>query len=547
MQHGFEREQMKNISLLFLILLSIPLLFLNLGERTLWNDEAEQARVSLNVVRYGYPTAYDGKQYIRDYTESDIYNYRGEKAVWIWSPWLPFYPIAASYLVFGVSTWSARFPMALVALLLIPLFYFTTKRWFNDKIAFWSTFLLIINVPFLLYARQARYYSVAMFMAVAMLWAYHRLIKKEPYAWTTFVICSILTFHTFYITFFGMLSGITIHLLFFYRRRLFSANALLSYIAIALGTLPFFLYAQLGTKSGILSILSVLFKMIHGASYFFIYVIPIILIISIPFLLIFTRQKKEHYVFSLFALIFVASLFFNSLTIWELAQFRYIIFLIPICMMLLGYIIVSIAKNHAAIAGIVVLLLIFTTYLHVLPLYPLRLVDNVLSVSPATQDFINDTIRPRFLLPAFLYEITHTYESAQDQMIKALRTYGTPQDIIFPADHVITFYTDMVDCRGLTTCEEADIPWLIPRTFNKDDGGKGEEHYAFSLQRSQKGYTPLFISDYDYSGMEDDPQPRNHRFIQTKKGVPLTIYHLGQPEKSTDYTDENRPWYIPKE
>ncbi len=533
-------------SILFLIILCIPLLFLNLGERTLWNDEAEQARVAVNVVRFGYPTAYDGKQYIRDYTDSDVFNFRGETAVWIWSPWLPFYPMAASFMLFGVSTWAARFPMALIALFLIPLFYYTTRRWFNDRVAFWSTFLLIVNVPFLLYARQARYYPVSMFMAIAMMYAYHRIIKKESFAWIGFTLTSTLTFHTFYITFFGVLSGITLHMLLFYRGRLFAVKSFLSYLAIAGLTFPFFLYAQLAAKSGTVSFLALLFKMMHGASYFFVYVIPIVFLVFLPFILVFTAQKKEKHVFSLLLLICISSLFFNSLTVWDLAQFRYIVFLIPLCMMILGYIVVSITRHHKAIGTAVVLLLIFTTYIHVVPLLPLRVIDLIFPIADSTKAFIDDATVPRFLFPLFLYEITHDYESAQDKMIKAMRTYGDPGDIIFPADHVITFYTDMIDCRGLPNCSNSDITWLVPREFNKNDGGLGEGHYSFSQDRAKQGdYVPFFIDPYDYSGKYDDPHPRLHHFLQANDGVPLTIYHLGPLIATKAYDDKHKPWNIP--
>ena len=83
-----------------LILLAPLLLFPNLGNRFLWQDEAETALLARSVVQHGYPLAHDGQRTISDQPGSPDVNDAG---VWIWTPWLQLYPVAASFALLGES------------------------------------------------------------------------------------------------------------------------------------------------------------------------------------------------------------------------------------------------------------------------------------------------------------------------------------------------------------------------------------------------------------------------------------------------------------
>ncbi len=50
--------------LAFVVLAAVVLLFANLGDIYLWQDEAETALLARNVMTHGYPNAWDGKNLI---------------------------------------------------------------------------------------------------------------------------------------------------------------------------------------------------------------------------------------------------------------------------------------------------------------------------------------------------------------------------------------------------------------------------------------------------------------------------------------------------
>lgn len=146
-------------------------LFYNLEDRLLWADEAETALLALNITSFGVPVVDDGKNDLsRTRPGSD-----NEQALWIWSPWLDEYLVAASFGVFGKSTWAARFPFALIALASVVLLAWTAWRVSRShELVFTAVLLYATCVPFLLHARQSRYYAVVMFAQLWILFGLHR-------------------------------------------------------------------------------------------------------------------------------------------------------------------------------------------------------------------------------------------------------------------------------------------------------------------------------------------------------------------------------------
>ena len=66
------------------VLLGI-LVFSNLGHQYLWQDDAENAIIARNIIKFCYPKAFDGSLLV----VSDI-GYR-ENYTWIFQPWLQNY------------------------------------------------------------------------------------------------------------------------------------------------------------------------------------------------------------------------------------------------------------------------------------------------------------------------------------------------------------------------------------------------------------------------------------------------------------------------
>ncbi len=97
------------------VLASALLIFFSLDARILWMDEAETALLGRSILVHGVPTAFDG----RNIVSQEVGREYGSDYVWRWTPWLDKYLAAAAFAVLGESTFSARFPFALLGLLCI--------------------------------------------------------------------------------------------------------------------------------------------------------------------------------------------------------------------------------------------------------------------------------------------------------------------------------------------------------------------------------------------------------------------------------------------
>jgi hypothetical protein len=153
-----------------LLLLVPPLLLLpRLGDAWLWQDEAETALLARSIVEHGVPRARTGDRLISDQPGAiDV----SDDGLWIWSPWLPHYLTAGSFALLGESTASARLPFVLLGWATLGLAYALFLRWTGAReLACLGVILLALSVPFLLLARQCRYYTLLSFLNLAFLYA----------------------------------------------------------------------------------------------------------------------------------------------------------------------------------------------------------------------------------------------------------------------------------------------------------------------------------------------------------------------------------------
>lgn len=145
----------------------------DLDDRPLWGDEAETALLAVNITRFGLPVTDDGRN---DLTVDLRQSWSNEDDIWIWSPWLDEYVAAGSFSLFGRSPWAARLPFALISVLTVAFAGWVAYRATeNREAAAIAVLLLITCVPFLLLARQCRYYSLVMFAQVWLTSAFGRM------------------------------------------------------------------------------------------------------------------------------------------------------------------------------------------------------------------------------------------------------------------------------------------------------------------------------------------------------------------------------------
>src|SRR5688500_7363834 len=96
---------------------SFPLFVFGLGETFLWQDEAQTALLGRSVVRHGVPIVGSGAQSLSAHMGADA----GINGLYLHISWLQAYVTAASFRMFGESSWSARLPFAIAGVLCVPL------------------------------------------------------------------------------------------------------------------------------------------------------------------------------------------------------------------------------------------------------------------------------------------------------------------------------------------------------------------------------------------------------------------------------------------
>ena len=224
----------EKIFVLAVTLIAAVLILCNLGNTYLWSDEAHTALLGRTILSHGVPKGTDGfNSYSVDPEggNSDM----DKKGTWILTPWLPYYIVAPLTLSPAQGCeWVLRLPFALFGIFTVPLVYFLARRFWGRETAVVSIVLLVLCVPFLLYARQCRYYSMAMFFSAWLLLGYDKFLKNEK-GWLAHVFFSqFFLFHTSYMIWAGMGAGMALHFFFmvFDKKRLESAFFMVVYAGL---------------------------------------------------------------------------------------------------------------------------------------------------------------------------------------------------------------------------------------------------------------------------------------------------------------------------
>lgn len=177
--------------LLIVVVVGGVLLLTNLGSGYLWADEGDTAVLARNILKSGVPSAWDGVTFM----DSDFGARVNDHLVMVSSPWLQYYLTAASFLVFGQNTIAARLPFAIAGLLTILVVYQLVFRGTMDRgAAICASVLILCSVQFLLFARQSRYYAVAMLLTCLLIDRFLRMRSVTTAG--LFALVAVLLFHT---------------------------------------------------------------------------------------------------------------------------------------------------------------------------------------------------------------------------------------------------------------------------------------------------------------------------------------------------------------
>jgi 4-amino-4-deoxy-L-arabinose transferase-like glycosyltransferase len=214
-----------------LLVIAVGFLFARLGQRHLWQDEAQTALIARTVLDHGVPLGSDGRNFFSQELGAEY----GAHYLWRWHTWLPFYVTAGSFRLLGPTTFAARLPFALFGLATLVLSHrYALATWRDRRVALIALGLLTLCVPFLLLSRQCRYYAAAAFFSLLGLHCYTALRAGRRGALIGLVVAATLLFHVHYIYCATLLGTALIHAAWRERallRRVLGACALVSALA----------------------------------------------------------------------------------------------------------------------------------------------------------------------------------------------------------------------------------------------------------------------------------------------------------------------------
>jgi hypothetical protein len=166
------------------------LLFTQLGRNYLWEDEGDTAVLARSILHHGVPVAWDGVTF----SDPDYGQRLTSGFVMVSHPWLQYYAAAASFALFGETPWAARVPFAVAGLATIVVVYLMMIALVgNRRAAFSAAALLVLDVQFLLFSRQARNYSFNALFTCLLIWQFHRLTSWKQGA--IFAGLAVVLFH----------------------------------------------------------------------------------------------------------------------------------------------------------------------------------------------------------------------------------------------------------------------------------------------------------------------------------------------------------------
>lgn len=418
--------RLRGPALAFALLVGVAatFLFARLGQRYLWQDEAQTALLSRTVLDHGVPLGSDGRNFFSQELGAEY----GTHYLWRWHTWLPFYLTAASFRVLGLTSLAARLPFALFGLATVLLVHrYALAAWRDRKLALIAAALLTACVPFVVLARQCRYYAAAAFFSLLGLHFYAGLRAGRRGALAGVVVAATLLFHVHYIYCATLLATLLAHAAWRERalfKRVFVACAAVS--ALASPWVVWLAGMKYGDRYGgeWFRAFTVLKNLGGFVEPILLRTFPPLFLAGLGLLLVVRRRRglgapegwapsKEHEVLLLYLAVSLAALSPTS----PAPFYRYLAPLLPvICLLLARPVALALLVHPAAGPGLLALLAL---------------------TGP---------------LPNLVHELTHDYHGPVEGMARYLQREGRPGETVAVTyeDLPLAFYTDLRVVGGLT-------------------------------------------------------------------------------------------------
>lgn len=417
------------------------LIFTNLGSGYLWADEGDTAVLAHNIDKFGLPRAWDGKTFM----DSDFGARVNSDLVMVSSPWLQYYVTAASFALFGESTFAARFPFALAGWLTILLVYRLIWTATADRrAALCGSILMIGSVQFLLFCRQSRYYTLATLLTCLLVefFLQMRSLRRA----VAFGICAILLFHTHPIGIIPVLAlgGLTLVDSNFSTQRRWYWLTLPAILAL---TTPWFFQARTGYTENTVLVPSVrdfflrlIQYLVECAS-----VTPLVGIVALCLFALIARSTTQRFQAAERALLVVIAAVSLSLALGAIATersaaiwvtgVRYTSAIIPLLAIIASLLIIKVSRGHTIVLVSLVVVFTLTKFDQITPW--------ALWVNKNPEDkLLVDLHAPKKAIDAFLP--TENLLFVRDLFQKNIGTLGQSVEFLrqhaSPGDLVITNY-----------------------------------------------------------------------------------------------------------
>ena len=505
----------------------------HLDNRPFWQDEAETAGLARNVLEYGVPRAFNGVNLISQEAGKEF----NQDNLWRWSPWMQIYIAAGAFYLAGPSTLAGRLPFAILGILCVCLTYFLVRRNFDNLLwARLSAALLGLSVPFLLYSRQCRYYSLVTFLVLLGLYAFRLNWQKRWGPALLLVVSFGLLFHANYLIFFSYAAAFLLVALLLYHRELPWKRTLLLAGGIALMVLPGLLFFEIDKQGGMIHLgrIHLALERYFGDLFQFQVALPLAVGIFIYWGWLFFNRKGQQRLaedpevrFTLFlGLIIIFNILILSLA--PQSENRYLVHLYPLCAIITGWIICKIFAYQKFSGVVLALLLLFTNWLQILPLPGLPFYYRPVDNNPYMLTY------PNIPLKLYLSELMHPYPDTNKNLINFFRAHARPGDTILTTygDLPLQFYTPFKVIGGL----EARVPpkgkppqWMVKRwhtRWNRQYRLNDSENYIKRQLRHPENYETIVLP-FEDEAFGDRPDPYFHRFLPEASPMNrLTIYRL---------------------
>lgn len=422
------------------------LVFCNLGSRPLWQDEAETANLARNVLKTGLPYVTDGVNIVSQEERREF----GQDMIWRWSPWMQIYMSAAGQLIEPHSTFWARFFFALTALGCIAMTYALILRRFGDLAwARLSAALLTLYVPFLLYARQGRYYSAGGLLFLVVLWGFLGDWKRR---WPPLLAIGLgmgLMFHANYLLVISLAPPLFAAAFILYRQDMKPGRIALAVLVSCLLIVPGIFLYRMGRQSTLFNIMVVPENVMLYFSDWVMFMIPL------PVLAVLgwrwrgfflgrggPQDPKERFCLFL-VLIMIGSLLILALLPQRFH--RYIVHFYPACAILLAWAGIRLWRFSRPSGALFLVLVGLTNWLHIIPMERLAIVNR-----PWQNDFRMLT-SVNIPLKLYLSEVLCGYPDVNIGLVNFFLTHAKPGQTILAEydDMPLQFYTPFRVIGGL--------------------------------------------------------------------------------------------------